>query len=39
VVGCPGAIVTVAETLNSFGLNKLIAEIAANPYVKVLQRR
>jgi hypothetical protein len=37
VVGGPGAFVMVAENFNSFGqaiLNKLIAEIAANPYPK-----
>src|ERR1700693_2596638 len=38
VVGGPGAFVMVAENFNSFGqaiLNKLIAEIAVNPYPKV----
>ena len=42
VVGGPGAFVIVAENFNSFGqaiLNKLIAEIAANPYLKQAQRR
>jgi Protein of unknown function (DUF1194) len=37
VVGGPGSFVLVAENFNSFGqaiLNKLIAEIAANPYRK-----
>jgi nitrite reductase/ring-hydroxylating ferredoxin subunit len=37
VVGGPGAFVMVAENFESFGqaiLNKLIAEIAANPYPK-----
>jgi Protein of unknown function (DUF1194) len=37
VIGGPGAFVMVAENFNSFGqaiLNKLIAEIAANPYPK-----
>jgi len=40
VVGGPGAFVMVAENFNSFGqaiLNKLIAEIAANPYPKQAQ--
>ena len=40
VVGGPGAFVIVAENFNSFGqaiLNKLIAEIAANPYPKQAQ--
>ena len=42
VVGGPGAFVMVAENFNSFGqaiLNKLIAEIAANPYPKQAQLR
>ncbi len=42
VVGGPGAFVMVAENFNSFGqaiLNKLIAEIAANPYPKQAELR
>ena len=42
VVGGPGAFVMVAENFNSFGqaiLNKLIAEIAANPYPQQAQVR
>jgi hypothetical protein len=42
VVGGPGAFVMVAENFESFGqaiLNKLIAEIAANPYPKQAQLR
>src|SRR5215471_3336700 len=42
VVGGPGAFVMVAENFNSFGqaiLNKLIAEIAANPYPKQARLR
>ena len=42
VVGGPGAFVMVAENFNSFGqaiLNKLIAEIAANPYPRQAQVR
>jgi Protein of unknown function (DUF1194) len=42
VVGGPGAFVMVAEDFESFGqaiLNKLIAEIAANPYPKQAQLR
>jgi hypothetical protein len=42
VVGGPGAFVMVAENFNSFGqaiLNKLISEIAANPYPKQAQLR
>jgi hypothetical protein len=42
VVGGPGSFVMVAENFNSFGqaiLNKLIAEIAANPYPKQAQLR
>jgi hypothetical protein len=42
VVGGPGAFVMVAENFESFGqaiLNKLIAEIAANPYPKQTQLR
>jgi hypothetical protein len=42
VVGGPGAFVMVAENFSSFGqaiLNKLIAEIAANPYPKQAQLR
>ncbi len=42
VVGGPGAFVMVAETFDSFGqaiLSKLIAEIAANPYLKQAQQR
>src|SRR5579871_3993637 len=40
VMGGPGSFVMVAENFNSFGqaiLNKLIAEIAANPYPKQAQ--
>jgi len=42
VVGGPGAFVMVAQDFNSFGqaiLNKLIAEIAANPFPKQAQLR
>jgi Protein of unknown function (DUF1194) len=42
VTGGPGSFVMVAENFNSFGqaiLNKLIAEIAANPYPKQAQLR
>jgi hypothetical protein len=42
VIGGPGAFVMVAESFNSFGqamLNKLIAEIAANPLPKLAQLR
>ena len=42
MVGGPGAFVMVAENFNSFGqaiLNKLIAEIAANPYPQQAQVR
>jgi len=42
VVGGPGAFVMVAQNFNSFGqaiLNKLIAEIAANPYPQQAQVR
>jgi len=42
VIGGPGAFVMVAESFDSLGqaiLSKLIAEIAANPYLKQAQRR
>jgi hypothetical protein len=42
VVGGPGAFVMVAENFNSFGqaiLNKLIAEIAHNPYPRQARLR
>jgi hypothetical protein len=42
VIGGPGALVMVAENFNSFGqaiLNKLIAEITANPLPKLAQPR
>jgi hypothetical protein len=42
VIGGPGAFVMVAQDFNSFGqaiLNKLIAEIAANPFPKQAQLR
>jgi hypothetical protein len=42
VMGGPGSFVMVAENFNSFGqaiLNKLIAEIAANPFPKQAQLR